>query len=238
MKEMSKIRKIISETVESELNKMNESGYSRMASIMRGLVPQVKTMAIITAENPYGQQADSITNLEANKKLEEILRKMNLGFTKVKGKYGGEENSYFVPNIRKDEALGLGKKFEQESIIFGQKIEEEGKDGIRFQMIYTDERMGEVIGQRDIFVGMEGEDDFYSEVKGRKFQIPFFDDEMDNASFKPQSGVIQKEGIDEKTYKLINDSITKSLNEENTAKSAWVNRGYVNNKLREIYSRK
>lgn len=235
---MSKIRNIIKETIEGELNKVNESGYSRMASIMRGLVPQVRTMAIISAENPYGKQVDAKTNIEANEKLEQIIKKMNLGFTKVKGKYDNDENSFFIPNIRKDEALGLGKRFEQESIIYGEKIEEDGKDGIRFEMIYTDERMGEVVGQRDVFVGMEGEDNYYSEIKGRKFQIPFFDDQMDGASFKPQSGVIQKEGIDEKTYKLINDTITKSLNEENTAKSAWINRGYVNNKLREIYSRK
>lgn len=36
-----------------------ESGYSRIAQIMLGLVPTVKTFGIITAENPMGNELPS-----------------------------------------------------------------------------------------------------------------------------------------------------------------------------------
>jgi hypothetical protein len=31
------------------------------------------------------------------------------------------------------------------------------------------------VGERKVFIGRQDENDFYTEVKGRKFQIPFFD---------------------------------------------------------------
>jgi len=218
----------------NEVKKLNESGYARMIRTLRGLVPTIRTMGIITAENPYGKDGTPEYNKEMNEKLKKRLRDLNLGFVKIKGKYGGNENSLFVPNITKDELLSLGNEFNQESVIFGEKFENNNKDGVRFSMIYSDHRSGEVIGQRDVFVGMDDADDFYSEIKGRKFQIPFFDDDMDNAEFAPNSGVIQKSKVSEEIQNKLNNTINEIFEPNKTKKSKWVNRGYIKNILKGI----
>lgn len=104
-KDNKELIKLIKESIKEVFN---ESGYSRVANIMRGLVPSVKTFSILTAENPNGIEQDKDTNRIKNQELEKRLRSMNLGFIKVKGQYGSEENSFFIPNITKDEALSLG----------------------------------------------------------------------------------------------------------------------------------
>jgi hypothetical protein len=87
---------------------INESGYPRIASIMRGVFPKVRTFAMLTGENPKGQPASPEYNKQINLKLEKELRSMNLGFKKIIGQYGQSENSFFVPNITKEEALRIG----------------------------------------------------------------------------------------------------------------------------------
>jgi hypothetical protein len=225
------INKVKNFLTENSLTINERTSYSRVASIMRGLVPNVKTFAFLTAENPFGEQADSETNKKANADLEKKLRSMNLGFTKVKGQYGVKENSFFVPNITKEEALMLGKSFSQESIIYGEEKDKENYDGMNFKMIYTDDRFGEVVGERDIFINMDNSEDYYTAVKGRKFQIPFFDDEFLKSKFTHGSGVIDKSYADEATLKTLNE-ITKRILEENaTPKSRWINRGFLNQKI-------
>lgn len=219
-------------------NALTESGFARMMNIMRGLVPNVDTFAILSAENPFGKQASSSYNSESRKRLEKRLRGMNFGFQKLKGKYGQLENSLFIPNIMKSEAMELGKEFDQESIIFGEKAGKKGDyEGMKIEMVYTDDRFGEVEGTRYVWVNMSDADDLYSVVKGRKFQIPFFDEEYEDVQFKPNSGAINKEGIDAELIQKINDGMSR-ITEEHTKKSRWINRGYVNRLLREAYNKK
>lgn len=226
-----KAENILNESV-STINE--KATYFKVANIMRGLVPNVKTFAFLTAENPFGKQADSETNKKANADLEKKLRSMNLGFTKVKGQYGVKENSFFVPNITKEEALMLGKSFSQESIIYGEEKDKENYDGMNFKMIYTDDRFGEVVGERDIFINMNNSEDYYTAVKGRKFQIPFFDDEFLKSKFTHGSGVIDKSYVDEATLKSLNEINNRILEENATSKSRWINRGSLNQKIAAI----
>lgn len=216
---------------------ITEAGYARVVNIMRGLVPTVNTLAFITAENPNGKQADSATNKAANKELETKLRSMNLGFTKIKGHYGGPENSLFIPNISKEEALQLGKQFNQESIIFGEKSKDSknGKsyDGMTFSLIYTDNRFGQTLAQRDVFINMDNADDYYTKVKGRKFQIPFFDDEFASAQFAASSGVINKQGLSESLLAKLELQSQIILEDGRTSKSRWINRGQLLNLLKQ-----
>ena len=209
--------KLIKESIKEVVN---ESGYSRVANIMRGLVPSVKTFSILTAENPNGIEQDKDNNRIKNQELEKRLRSMNLGFIKVKGQYGSEENSFFIPNITKDEALSLGKMFSQESIIYGEKTTEGEYDTMTIQMIYTDERFGDISGERKVFINMNNADDYYSKVKGRKFQIPFFDEDFENANWDYKSGAINKNIIkDETISNELNEYVNKILNENRSTKS-------------------
>lgn len=175
-------------------NEITEAGFSKVAQTLRGIVPSIKTIAIITAENPKGNELGSEENKMRNKQLKkdisspgvgnggfrQYLRSGMYGFRQIKGQYGNLENPFLINNISKDEALRLGKKYDQDTIIFGEVREQTDNNGVEmfFQLIkaYGDH---EVEGTQRVFVtfGREGESkpqDFYSEVKGRKFVIPFY----------------------------------------------------------------
>ena len=221
-----------------KLNKIqDEGGYASVLNIMRGLVPTINTLAFLTARNPNGKSADAAKNVQANEELEKRLRSMNLGFKKIKGHYGEPENSFFIPNINKDEALDLGKQYNQETIIFGEKSTDskDGKsyDGMTFSLIYTDNRFGQIEAQRDVFVNMDNADDFYTKVKGRKFQIPFFDDDYAAAQFAPSNGAISKQGLSELLIAKLQQQSQDALGVGKTGKSRWLNRGALLNMLKE-----
>ena len=70
-KDNKELIKLIKESIKEVFN---ESGYSRVANIMRGLVPSVKTFSILTAENPNGIEQDKDNNRIKNQELEKNRR--------------------------------------------------------------------------------------------------------------------------------------------------------------------
>jgi len=155
-----------------------EAGFARVLNTLRGLVPSIKTITILTGENPNGKMASAEFNKNANEKLIGNLISGNFSYRKIKGKYENVENSFIVNNISKNDAMSIGKNFNQESIIFGERVEEGNYVGMKFKMIRTSPngkgQIGEVMGEKDVFVNLDNPDDFYTDVKGRKFVIPFY----------------------------------------------------------------
>lgn len=178
------MKKIIKLTETELINllkkKINESKYSSVANIMRGGIRKsIKTIAIITGENPYGEKASEEFNKKANEKLESILISGRFGFRKVKGSYGSLENSYIINNISRDSAIYLGKKFNQDSIVYGEVVGGDENDAyMTFALIGTDPKKTDEyrknIEKTDVFVGRDDAEDFYSEVGGKKFVLPFY----------------------------------------------------------------
>lgn len=167
-----KLYDLIFENNEMEFD---EASATRTFRILRGMVPRVRTLAFITAENPHGQETAKDINRMENQKLETILNNGHWGYQKIKGHYGQSENSFLVRNMSKDDLIKYGQKFNQHSVIFGELFDENDRRGMKFQMISTEpESLGDVMGERNIYIGREGAQDFYSEIKGRKFQIPFY----------------------------------------------------------------
>jgi hypothetical protein len=178
MEKNKKIIRLIESTLdEIKMDKnLSESKFSRVANTMRGLVPSIKTIAIMTAENPYAVKQSDEYNKEANLKLMMDLKNGQYGYRPVLGQYGNKENSFIVNNISIGDAIRLGEKYKQESIVFGKRIEEEdGYVGMKFNLIRTiGEDKGRSEGEMNVFVNLENPDDYYSEYKGRKFVIPFY----------------------------------------------------------------
>lgn len=196
----------------------------------------VQTVGILTAENPKGKQASVDFNDEANKQLSQDLRKMNLGYRRIRGSFGSKENSFLVPNITRDEAVLLGKKYDQVSVIWGNKQD----DKMIFQYITSDD--GQTQERRDVVLAgpeIQSREDFYSqepkgpEDKAGKFLIPFFDDKYE---------MLEQEDLEEgpetaSTYKEINERISNSLQEGMTGKYRWEQRGLIK-KLKKTISKK
>jgi hypothetical protein len=157
---------------------INESGYSRMMQVISGLVPSVKTFAIITWENPLNNVGDDKFNSNANRQLKQYLRDAYYSYRHIKGRYDRIENPYLIMNIKLSQAKHIGfdyKEFKQESIIYGQKFNN-NKNGVMFKMIYHDNRKPDI--RRIWTTPSKDSVSMYSEYKGRKFKIPFFDDEF------------------------------------------------------------
>ena len=82
--------------------------------------------AILTAENPANKKLSPTENAQRNLALEEYMDAEGIEYHKVKGQYDNKaENSFIVTGITQEQALKLGKRFEQESVIT--------KEGMAFQ---------------------------------------------------------------------------------------------------------
>ena len=82
------------------------------------------TWAFITAENPYSKKLSDVENQLRFKQLMEVIRKMDLDFLNGLGVPSDSswtpEKSLLVLGLSKEEALSLGKQFDQQAIVFGE----------------------------------------------------------------------------------------------------------------------
>ena len=213
----SKLKEIIRE-------ELNEAGFARTRQAMTGVVPSIETIAFLTGENPAGEPAPPHINKENNAALEKRLRAGNYGFRKIKGKFGSHEKSFMVMNIPRSEATALGQDLGQESIIWGHR--EEDEEGAYFNFEYIE---GETtIQTRQVSMSdrdVQDRDDFYSQVKGRKFLIPFFDDDYEGASMKVKTDLNELTALQRLTYSRYIKCIKDSLLEQKTPKYRWQKRG-------------
>jgi hypothetical protein len=116
--------------------------------------PKTKSWAVITASRGENTPAE---NARKNKDLENDLRKMGLGFVHADGMWRecknrsieykdcpeelrvpSPEKVLFIPNIPKDKAVALGKKYEQDSVLFA---DEETK--AKGEATFIDSKSGE-----------------------------------------------------------------------------------------------
>lgn len=190
---------------------------------------QVYTVTMMTAENPNAQKTSPKKNAEYNEKLEKTLRSMNVGYRKIRGRFGNYEHSYFIPNISKRESIMLGRMFNQEAVIWGVKRDD------RFIFEYIECESGATTNVRDVVLvnsDIQSKEDYYSQSnKGpEKFVIPFFDDEYEMDAVDeynmPSSG-------DNPLSEEINKRIKMTLEENRTEKSVWYNRGVI----KELYKK-
>ena len=163
---------------------LKEAGFSRIRQIMLGQVPSVDSVALLTAQNPAGKKAPPEVNNRLMKQFKSDLSDSEAGYTNIAGKFGEKENSVMIMNISRDDTVALGKKFGQLSIIWGNKLRDENDEPF-FRFEYIE---GHTTTQtRDLSISgksVEDREDLYSEKGGRKFVIPFFEDEYEMAKIK------------------------------------------------------
>ena len=230
----NKIKKIIKKAL------LKEGGFPRVRMMMTGLVPSVQTIGIMTAENPGAQPQDPKQNKQLNKTLMQKFRDMNYGPIPIGGSFGQKENSFLIPNITREDLTTLGRQFGQEAVIWASR---EG-EGMRWEYIEGDN----TVETRDVSLGgsdVQSKEDYYSEKKGRKFIIPFFDPEYEKAT---QTG--SGRGIDKQMPPTeddlppsaravaLHESIKKRsklcIDNSRTPRSRWHHRGVYQVELKEL----
>jgi hypothetical protein len=139
--------------------------------------PKTKSWAVITASRGENTPAE---NARKNKDLENDLRKMGLGFVHADGMWRecknrnieykdcpeelrvpSPEKVLFIPNIPKDKAVALGKKYEQDSVLFA---DEETK--AKGEATFIDSKSGEAFNIGKFTPGKIAQG--YTKMKGDK----------------------------------------------------------------------
>jgi hypothetical protein len=193
----------------AERSVLIESGFARIRRMLWGDVPRINSVGFVTAQNPGGAApapGNSIEsgreNKERNQNLEGYLRSQNYGPIKVKGKFGNEEDSFLVPNISRQEMVNLGRWFDQESVIWGEK-KADPKGQPYFSFEYIPSESGVAASVRTVHIAnqdVQGRDDYYTMVNGKKFIIPFFDDPYSDMVPGSKYGTVQRKEPDPASF--------------------------------------
>lgn len=182
-----------------KLTEAKQSKYMRVLAMLRGKDPNVKTITIMSGQNPNAQQKIDSINKDLKNNLESRLNEMGLKFVRVGGKFFGVfEQSVIVINPDLNEIAKLNKEFGQWGFLYGEKFTiEQGNDTMLFTMYQIDyegeslffrasgsHRVSDVLddsqlkGQADDFTfipkSQQG-DDPESRI-GKKFNIPVFEE--------------------------------------------------------------
>ena len=139
--------------------------------------PKMKNWGVVTASRGELTPAE---NKQRNKELENDLRKLGYGFVHVDGmwqecrkpnteykdcpddmKVPTEEKSLFIPNISKEHIQSLGKKYQQDSVLFA---DEETK--AKGEATFIDSKSGEAFNIGKFSPGKIAQG--YSKMKGGK----------------------------------------------------------------------
>tara|TARA_R110000744_G_scaffold5421_7_gene19164 strand:+ start:657 stop:1436 length:780 start_codon:yes stop_codon:yes gene_type:complete len=219
-----------------------EAKFSHIRQIMMGVIPSIDKVGILTAENPGAIAVDRAANKANMEELENDIRLRNYGPHKIRGKFGTDERSFLVPNMTREEAVALGIKYGQEAVIWGEKMTDDNDDPFfRFSYIEGDD----TIQNRDVSLSggdVQARDDYFSQSKGRKFFIPFFDDAYEGAKFERGDGVRvtfhDEEVPEEPEARKLAESLKRRsgfLTESTrTKKSLWHHRGMIKVELKRL----
>ena len=152
----------------------------------------LQRVGIMTGENPRGMESSPELNTQALRDFKSALDSKGLKYVSMGGRYGSPENSVIIFNPSKSDVIQLGKEFGQAAVIFGQRLKRnyrEGQDSVYFRMDYYqtqpdgdeepdyDPQEYYLVDSRDMIVAdasAQSRDDYYSEIGGKKFYIPFF----------------------------------------------------------------
>lgn len=157
---------------------LESSKYTKFKKYLYG-VRASKGLAILTAENANGVQNTKEQNKTDMDELKDYLKSKQFGFFTVKGFYGQKENSIIITNISRADAKKIGEKYKQDSII-SITVEKGNKEMAIFEMVKINPNsqwLQENLLVREIFDLSKDEIDEYTMIGGKKFQIPFFEED-------------------------------------------------------------
>jgi hypothetical protein len=217
---------------------INESGFNRIKNILQGSVASVYTVGFMTGWNPQAQQLARKDNRDLNKALMAWMRERGYGPIRIRGKFGNKERSMIIPNITREDMVEAGIYFDQESVIWGAKT---GEDKFIFEYIEGNETKQ----RRDVVLfddEVQAREDFYSQERqsaGRKFFIPFFDEQYDmeeGVEYDYDLPSLSEEQREQHKdlIKEINERVARTLDTDRTSKSRWHHRQLLRIKLREL----
>ena len=182
-----------------KLTEARQSKYMKVLAMLRGKDPSVKTIKIMSGQNPDAKQMYEPINKRLKEELEQELRQMGLKFVRVGGKFFGVfEQSVIVINPEIKQIARLNKKFGQWGFLWGEKFTiEPGNDTMLFTMYQIDKtgdslffratdshKVSDVYDHSQLaqqgddftFIPKSEQDDDPETRIGKKFNIPVFEE--------------------------------------------------------------
>lgn len=143
----------------------------------------IRTIGIISPENPMGVALTSQENNKRVEKFKSYLQNNKIRFQKVKGRYNTnkqtqqkkqDEHSFLLFNVTVDELKFYGYSFDQESFIFGRFNDNSKKINFEYYQKEVGETPYQLLDKCDGFIRRDNADNFYTLLsKNFKFKIPF-----------------------------------------------------------------
>lgn len=180
--------------------RLNETKRSvKAVKALNGEYDFVKSIVILSPENPLGAKFKKSINTSRMKDLKSYLGEKKIVYARVRGKYGASEHSLMIFNITLNQAKEIAGKYAQESFIFcdykgkkpkfeywalksdtKEKIEKMRDDGdIDMQDYEIEDKNAYQLDPslvKDRYVNATDFEDFYTKIRKKfKFQIPFFE---------------------------------------------------------------
>lgn len=114
--------------------------YNRVLEILKGKDPSVRTIGIMSGQNPMAKKSTDLDNKYLKKDLESDLSSAGLKYVRIGGKFAGIfEQSVLVINPSQSDLEKLNRKYGQWGFLWGEKFTiEPGNDTMLFTMYQID----------------------------------------------------------------------------------------------------
>ena len=152
-----------------------EMSVERAEKVVSGIAHDVQSIGILTPMNPQAKQFPSNQNNLFVSQFLDLVRSRGLDPIEIKGKFGGnEERSFLIKNISKKQTIELGRMYDQQSVIWAKKVDDYNRPHFHYEYI---ENGKTVSTSKNLDFGPDAQhrDDNFSQIKNKKFVIPFFD---------------------------------------------------------------
>jgi hypothetical protein len=211
--------------------------------------PKMKNWGVVTASRGELTPAE---NKQRNKELENDLRKLGYGFVHVDGmwqecrkpdteykdcpddmKVPTEEKSLFIPNISQQHIQALGKKYQQDSVLFADEATK-----AKGEASFIDSKSGEAFNIGKFAPGKIAQG--YSKIKGGK--VFTFEPEAEPKKSEPKKddmklksllpkGILDKTVMNPDTGKMI--KVKSALKYDDTSKAKQAAKAMIKTALKK-----
>lgn len=191
------LKKLVSETIRKEsfllespslVQEKKEAKYDRIVAALEGKTPEIKTVGMMSGQNPMVKSVSPEENARRKKALEVELKKRGLKFERIGAEFGGHpEQSVLVINPSQFEMDELCRLFQQWGFVWGERYPMNADQdfmGFTMFMIDYDKNIGWKKDPDSKEVGrvmkndeMKGATDFSQDpTSGKKFGLELYEE--------------------------------------------------------------
>ena len=163
---------------EEPLETSMSPSFKLIVDTLEGKNPNVRTVGLMSGQNPMAQETDSAANSRLAHQLEEDLDSQGLKYISIGGQFKNPEDSVMVLNPTQQQMHDLSRKYKQYSYVWGENLPtftmmQIDYDKDQGQMMEPGSKVAKQIVYDE---EVQSADDFYSfdPKSGKKFVIPLY----------------------------------------------------------------